>query len=294
MPVETGESFSSQDNSPRIKTPSQAKKRIFANGLFCADFPALRVGLLCNQQEKSMQNSSLIHATGYAGRGRTKHVSACLPFISDVRNGTSFAPWPVCSGSTTKDARFVPLPRKAAMKIYHKAVQWNRRDKLAGTHGGVIGSHVLLVLHTLIFEFLNQKTGRLDPSYSSLQKATRLCRQTVAVALARLKELGIINWIRRCIEDRDADGRFVLRQQTNAYAILPPSQWRDYMDVEIPEPPHPATWGACPPLPSLVEQAATAAQEGDSMASIVRRLENDPRDTLASALSSLGRSLGIN
>jgi len=180
------------------------------------------------------------------------------------------------------------------MRIYHKAVEWNRRDKLAGTHGGVIGSHVLLVLHTLIFEFLNQKTGRLDPSYSTLQKATRLCRQTIAVALARLKALGIINWIRRCREDRDEYGRFVLRQETNAYAILPPSQWRDYMDVEIPEPPHPATWGACPPLPSLIEQAAAASQEGDSTASIVRRLEDDPRDALASALSSLGRSLGIN
>jgi hypothetical protein len=180
------------------------------------------------------------------------------------------------------------------MRIYHKAVEWNRRDKLAGTHGGVIGSHVLLVLHTLIFEFLNQRTGRLDPSYSTLQRATRLCRQTVAVALARLKELGIINWIRRCREDRDEDGRFVLRQETNAYAILPPSQWRNYMEVEIPEPPHPAIWGACPPLPSLIEQAAAAAQEGHSTASIVRRLEDDPRDALASALSSLGRSLGFN
>src|ERR1035441_2358632 len=98
-------------------------------------------------------------------------------------------------------------------------------------HGGLIGSHVLLVLHTLIFDFLNHRTGRLDPSYSALQRATRLCRQTVAVALARLKELGIINWIRRCREDRDEDGRFALRQETNAYAILPSSQWRGYADT---------------------------------------------------------------
>ena len=161
-------------------------------------------------------------------------------------------------------------------------------------HGGLIGSHVLLVLHTLIFDFLNHRTGRLDPSYSTLQKATRLCRQTVATALARLKELGIIHWLRRCREDRDEDGRFVLRQETNAYAILPSSQWHGYADTHAPEPPHPSRWGACPPLPSLIEQAIAAKQDGRSMAAIVRELENDPRDTLPATLSSLGRALGIN
>lgn len=242
-----------------------------------------------------MQNHSLVGPNKHAGRPkrRTQHISACLPFIADVRNGISYAPWPVWSGSTTKDARFVPLPKKAAIRIYHKAAEWNRRGKLAGRHGGLVGSHVLLVLHTLIFDFLNHKTGRLDPSYSTLQKATRLCRQTVATALARLKELGIIHWLRRCREDRDEEGRFVLRQETNAYAILPSSQWHGYADTDAPEPPHPSTWGACPPLPSLIEQAIAAKQDGKSMAAIVRGLENDPRDTLAATLSSLGRALGV-
>lgn len=226
--------------------------------------------------------------------GRARHFAACLPFIADVRDGTSSATWPVWSGSTTKDARFAPLPKTAAMKIYHKAVKWNSSGKLAGKHGGIIGSHVLLVLHTLIFNFLNYGTGRLDPSYAAVQTKTRLCRQTVAKALARLKELGIINWIRRCREDRDEEGRFVLRQETNAYAILPPSQWIGYLESAVaPEPPHPSTWGACPPLPSLVEQAAMHAKDGDSMKSIVSHLEADPGDALALCLASLGRALGL-
>jgi len=151
----------------------------------------------------------------------------------------------------------------------------------------------LLVLHTLIFDFLNHTTGRLDPSYNAIQRRTRLCRQTVAKALARLKELGIINWIRRCREDRDADGRFALRQETNAYAILPQTQWRNYMDIDRPEAPDPTAWGARPPLPSLIEQACTAKQEGRSMAAIVAQLDADPRDSTASALASLGRALGF-
>lgn len=225
--------------------------------------------------------------------GRRQHFSAALPFIADVRDGTTSATWPVWSDSTMKKTRFVPLPKKAAMRIYHKAVRWNGSGKLAGCHGGVIGSHVLLVLQTLIFDFLSYGTGRLDPSYAAIQRKTRLCRQTVAKALARLKELGIINWIRRCREDRDQDGRFALRQETNAYAILPPSQWYGYTDPIMPDPPHPTAWGATPPLPPLVEQAATDAREGDSMRAIVSRLDADPGDSLALALARLGRTLGI-
>jgi hypothetical protein len=108
------------------------------------------------------------------------------------------------------------------------------------------------------------------------------------------KQLGIINWIRRCREDRDEDGRFVLRQETNAYAILPISQWNGYVDAETTQPPHPTAWGAYPPLPSVVEEALTTAQNGGCMMAVVTRLEDDPRDTVAAALASLGRALGLN
>ena len=58
-------------------------------------------------------------------------------------------------------------------------------------------------------------------------------------------------WVRRW-----ADGRFVLEQQTNAYAVLPESQWRGYRPP--PEPPVPAagTWGDPPPVLSALAQAA--------------------------------------
>jgi hypothetical protein len=43
--------------------------------------------------------------------------------------------------------------------------------------------------------------------------------RAVSTALARLRELGILHWLRRCTESW-RDGRFVLEQQTNAYAVL--------------------------------------------------------------------------
>ncbi len=223
----------------------------------------------------------------------TKHVSACLPFMADVRNGTSYAAWKVWSGSTTKEARFVPMPRKAAALIYRKAVKWNGSGKLTGRHGGLIGSHVLLVLHTLIFDFLNHTTGRLDPSYKAIQRKTRLCHQTVAKALARLKELGILNWQKRCVPDHNERGGFILRQISNAYAILPPTQWLGFKDLDEPKPPHPSTWGACPPLPALIDQACADLRDGDSARAIINRLDADPADELARTLASLGHAIGV-
>jgi len=81
-----------------------------------------------------MHTRTLVHATRHAERrrGRTQHVSACLPFVADFKNGASYAPWPVWSESTTKDTRLVPMPKKAAIRIYHKAVDWNLRGKLPG------------------------------------------------------------------------------------------------------------------------------------------------------------------
>ena len=85
----------------------------------------------------------------------------------------------------------------------------------------------------------------------------------------------------------------MLRQETNAYAILPSSQWRGFTDVDMSAPPHPSTWGACPPLPSLIEQACASHQEGGNLGSIVRHLADDPRDSLAAALAGLGRALRV-
>jgi hypothetical protein len=64
------------------------------------------------------------------------------------------------------------MPKKVAIRIYHKAVEWNRRGKTPGCHGGVIGSHVLLVLHSLIFDFLNHgRVGWTPPTtHCSVQR----------------------------------------------------------------------------------------------------------------------------
>jgi hypothetical protein len=211
------------------------------------------------------------------------HLLPPLPGFTAL--ATTYAPWPVWSGSTTSTVRFAPLAKKAAVKLWHRARDFDRGTHEPGHHGGALGHTGLAVLHALIFDFLNFRTGRLDPSYAAIAAKAGVCVRTVATALQRLRELGILNWVRRCAE-RWADGRFVLEQETNAYAVLPESQWRGYRPPQEPPGPAPGTWGDPPPMLSAVAQAAL---EGD-LAGKVQALASDPKDGLAAALARLGRA----
>jgi hypothetical protein len=206
-----------------------------------------------------------------------------LPFLPQPQ---TYAAWPVWSGSTSAPIRFAPMPKKAVVRLWHRARDFDRGTHQPGRHGGSVGHAGLQVLHSLIFDFLNHRTGRLDPSYAAIARKAGVCVRTVAAALKRLRELGILNWVRRCAESW-REGRFVLEQETNAYAVLPETQWRGYRPPAEPLVPAPGTWGGpVPPLPSAV---ALAALEAD-LAGKVQALATDPRDALARALASLGRA----
>lgn len=217
-------------------------------------------------------------------------IGELIPGLPLFNGGKTYAAWRVWRDSTTRNVGFQPLPKKQAARIWHKARAFDRATHQPGRHGGAVGRTALAVLHALLFEFLNYRTGQLDPSYEGIAQRSGVCRRAVATALQRLKALGMLHWLRRAHEGRDAAGRFMLQQETNAYAVLPPSQWRGYR-----EPPelnvHPSEWGAVPPLPALIEQARAAQEQGDSMVTILRNLGDDPRDKLAVALASLFKSV---
>ncbi len=147
------------------------------------------------------------------------------------------------SDSTTQEVPFQPLSKKAAVRLWHRARDFDRQTRRPGRHGGAVGHAALQVLHALIFDFLNYASGRLDPSYAAIARAANVSERTVASALKRLRAVGILDWSRRCSWAREEGGRFVLRQETNAYAVLPPSQWRGYRGPPEAPPPKPGTWG---------------------------------------------------
>ena len=201
------------------------------------------------------------------------------------------APWPVWKDSTTSKVKFMPLPKKQATKLFHKARQFERQTRLAGKQDGVLGRNGLGVLHALIFDCLDYVSGQLDPAIATIARKACMSVSSVKRGLSNLKLCGVLNWIRRAGETRDEKGRFCLEQDTNAYGILPVSQWLGFFDKPPAPPPHPSTWGATPPLPSIIEQASIERAEGASAAAIIKRLEDDPGDELAAALASFGRAM---
>ena len=145
------------------------------------------------------------------------------------------------------------------------------------------------MLHALIFDFLNYASGRLDPAIATIARLAAISERSAARGLDALKFAGILNWLRRCTASIK-DGRFMLRQDTNAYAILPA---RSGAATDPPaEPPRPqrGTWGDHPPLPDAVTAAAAELRESGSLRGALRELENDPGDVLARALARLGRA----
>ncbi|HEX3983904.1 MAG TPA: hypothetical protein VHX12_09450 [Acidisoma sp.] len=213
------------------------------------------------------------------------HYLSPLPGLAGPQ---THAAWPVWSGSTTTEIKFQPMPKKAAVKLWHRARDFDRQTHEPGKHGGAVGHIALQVLHALMFDFLNYASGRLDPSYAAIACAANVCERTVATAIKRLRDLGILNWVRRCA-DSWRDGRFVLEQETNAYAVLQATQWRGYSPPPEPPPPWPGTWGATPALPPLTAQAAAERQQGADMRRMIQILDSDPGDSVAAALARLGQ-----
>jgi hypothetical protein len=198
--------------------------------------------------------------------------------------------WPVWRDSVLTEVVFQPISRKQAKTIWFRARKWEASTHEKGKHGGIIGRCALAVLGALIDDFLSYKTGRLDPSVKAIAAKAAIAERTCYTALKKLRHLRLLDWIRRCQQDRDADGRFRLRQSTNAYSLQPPQQWRNY---RFEEPPLPTadTLGAPPPFPASIETAIAELQAGNP-STAYGALMTDPSDPLAIALAQLGRAMG--
>lgn len=92
-----------------------------------------------------------------------------------------------------------PMDRNQRAKLLYTAEQLERRSKAPGKRNGLLGQSGLQVLRALLLRFANSRTGSCFPSLLKIQAATRLCRQTIVAALARLERCGIIRIVRRLI-----------------------------------------------------------------------------------------------
>jgi hypothetical protein len=88
----------------------------------------------------------------------------------------------------------------------------------------------LRVLEILLWRFHRAKDGYCAPSYTCLQAATGLCRQSIANALKRLEASGILKIARRLVREV-IDGVMVTRQASNLYSVHEPAAGAERLPV---------------------------------------------------------------
>ena len=186
--------------------------------------------------------------------------------------------WSVWSGSITGPGQFVARSRKEIAGWWHRFRRWFR---------GRLTHLDWKIFYVLAFDFFNYETGRCDPSHRAIARKAACHVRSVANSLRRLKAAGMLTWQRRCRRVRDEDGRVHLRQRSNAYVLLAPSEWVGYRDDGMPLP-TPDTLGCPAPVLDPIEAAVAEVRAGN-LAGTIAALETG--DELARALAGFGRAI---
>jgi hypothetical protein len=126
----------------------------------------------------------------------------------------------------------VPLDRNAKVRVMAYARGWSARNCRPGQHRGPITRAFLDVLHALLWQFHNSRTGVCFPSYERIAEMAECARSTVAEALKVLEWAGVLTWQHRITRVRehctDLFGRTTWRwrviRTSNAYTFRDPQQ----------------------------------------------------------------------
>lgn len=137
--------------------------------------------------------------------------------------------------TSTRFWQWRPIDRNDRARIMYLAERLNTNTRRPGEHGGCLKDSGLQVLRALLFQFLDPKTGRLDPSLDTLARHTGHCKATIVAALKRLRAAGFVTWAQRVALVR-IGGEMRPQQVTNGYRIgtgnapagFMPSGWRAY------------------------------------------------------------------
>jgi hypothetical protein len=93
-----------------------------------------------------------------------------------------------------------------------QAREWDRATRQPRRHGGVIGRAGCRIYGTILAAALNQQAHPVKLTYTAIAGEAWVDRSTVAIALRRLRDLGMLTW-------GPQSGR------GNLFILLPPSEW---------------------------------------------------------------------
>ncbi|NKD46281.1 hypothetical protein HEQ62_10830 [Haematospirillum jordaniae] len=144
-----------------------------------------------------------------------------------------------------------PPPRKTVLRWKEQLAASPEVQRYEGR-----GRSVLAVYRACL-ETINWHTGELAVSYKTLGEKAGYGRTTVYKALKFLREHGIIFVVNRCVKRTFDNGRFLLKQVSNAYAFLSSAQWNLKMDDSKVFARYPFEW------PSAREMYKAAREVGE-------------------------------
>jgi hypothetical protein len=134
-------------------------------------------------------------------------------YASDRRSTSLWRP----IAPNSREARRLIAARLKAAEHY------NESNKQPGERQGPLGDVGIRLLREM-YRIVDFKTGRLDPAIDTLCRRINRARATVVKYLAKLKDHGFLDWVRRSEPIDDADGAGPrVRQITNAYGFSLPA-----------------------------------------------------------------------
>lgn len=160
---------------------------------------------------------------------------------------------------------------KAARLLMHRS--FAGRDK--GRRRGALTIHDVAVLEYLAFDAWDWTTGKLDCAYSQICRATGIAKATVAQALDRLEQLGLLERMRRFKRIEGDDGEIEVHQANNAYRLQLPPRIRAMLGLRPP------------PAPDDLYLAQVSGQ----IQNAEHEAELTGQRSLYSALGALGRAV---
>lgn len=117
-----------------------------------------------------------------------------------------------------------PVRRSDLRIMVRAAERMELTARIAGKRNGPLGHIGLEVLKVLV-DLVDYSTGQLDPSYAEIAARCRRSRSAVAEGLARLREAGFLDWLRRFDDDPAQAGERgpQIKQVSNAYRFVMPA-----------------------------------------------------------------------